>query len=98
MESKNEEGGTPLVCAVVEGKAEVVEELAKRGAKVGVAVDGMTTLSVASERGFIDVVKILFQFGMKPPDIAASGAQVYFPFFVLFLFLFLFFLKRSKIY
>jgi len=70
IDEKNTMGGykgyTPLFWAILYGETDVVKFLAKKGADVNAIVDnGKTPLSIASEAGNEDIVKILKSHGAK---------------------------------
>ncbi|XP_076021609.1 kinase D-interacting substrate of 220 kDa B [Genypterus blacodes] len=62
VDSRSDNGQTPLMVAAEQGNLEILQELIKRGASVNLDdVDCWTALISASKEGFIDVVKELLE-------------------------------------
>lgn len=75
VNSKNNEGQTPLFCAILRNDLESAKLLIEKGADVNIAAnDGRTPLSEASKQGHSETVIFLFSQGAAVPAGVPSGA------------------------
>ena len=70
VNARNNDGGTPLTRATLNGNTEVVRLLLKYGANVNakdnsqwIALDGNTALDIAAWKGYTNIIDILLKYG-----------------------------------
>jgi ankyrin repeat protein len=74
INSKNERGETPLICAALMGQRNAVRLLLDRGADVHEKnIDGHTALMESSMRGHLDIVRMLVERGARIDDRSLVG-------------------------
>lgn len=71
----DEDNPTLLIAACIGGRLDIIEYLVLNEANVNVrcAYDGFTPLTRASERGHLDLVKLLLSSGAKINDVDKEG-------------------------
>ncbi|KAJ5550420.1 hypothetical protein N7461_005118 [Penicillium sp. DV-2018c] len=74
-DQNNSLGFSPLHCAALQGKDEMIAFLLDNGAKVNaVSADGKTALHLAAERGYRKCMKLLFAHRADPRIVDRTGA------------------------